>query len=186
MPRLAIPDLANNTLSENLGAELQSRFDALEASENDALHFRGAWTNVLDVRAHDAVLSGGILWEALVDSVNLTPAAGASWRQVLTGVNGLTQSTKTTSYTVVGGEDRIDLDSASGGTITLPAASAALWKKARLTICNIADSGTWSVTLSGSETWPGGGSSISLPPGNSLETYVAQRAGGTTYRWAKV
>ena len=99
---------------------------------------------------------------------------------------GLEQATYTASFTASGAEDRYDLDNPNGATVTLATPTAAMWKKARTTIANVGDAGTWTVQIEAGGTFPGGQATISLPPGNSLETYVAQRADGTTYRWTKI
>jgi hypothetical protein len=99
--------------------------------------------------------------------------------------SALNQITVASNYTVVGDEDRLDLDNASGAVVTLPAPVEAMWKQSRVTIENIGDAGTWTVEISGPTTFSGGADSVSLAPGSSLETYVAKRANGS-YRWAKI
>lgn len=96
-----------------------------------------------------------------------------------------TQAVYTSSTTLTGTEDRVDLDNSTAITITLPTPTVALYKKHRITIPNIGLSGTHSVAIQGGAAFADGNTSVSLPPGSSLETYVGKRA-DNSYVWVKI
>lgn len=102
------------------------------------------------------------------------------------GTTGLDQYPIADNYSATGMEDRLDLYYTSGGkTVTLPVPTITLYRKPRISISNIADAGNWTVQIAGGATFPGGSPTVTLAPGDSLETYVVKTPSGD-YRWNKV
>jgi len=97
------------------------------------------------------------------------------------------QITVTADHTSDGTEDRIDMWSATTHTVTLPTATEAMWKQSRMTFPNIGEVGTdadWTIEIEAGAAFTNGDTSVTVPPGQSLEAYVTKR--GTDYLWVKI
>lgn len=83
-----------NGLSITLGDELNARFNALKNGVNATLTARGEWNAATNYVLNDVVTSGGQLWRALRNNINVTPVAGAGWElTVAKGGAGATGAT---------------------------------------------------------------------------------------------
>lgn len=98
---------------------------------------------------------------------------------------GLSTVLVTGNYILTQRIDRVYMDASGGGTITLPAAVAAMVTSGRMALINMGDTGTFTAVIAGGGAFAGGATSVTIPPGQTLETCVGPTAGGA-YKWAKI
>ncbi|HEX8834626.1 MAG TPA: hypothetical protein VF719_10520, partial [Abditibacteriaceae bacterium] len=84
---------------DDLGDELNGRFNALKVISNLGLHMRGNYDPLFNYRLNDVVKHNGSLWRALGDLLGVTPVEGASWTEIAGPVTAI-PATKIANGTV--------------------------------------------------------------------------------------